>query len=53
MLENNEELCLLTEVGVFGELDIEDPTKKKIKKKDDLETLIESSVKTNLDNLSK
>jgi len=53
MLEKNEELCIITEVGIFGQLDIEDPTKKKVKKKDELEALIESSVKTNLDNLSK
>ena len=52
MLEKNEELCTITEVGIFGELDIKDPTKKKVKKKDELETLIESSIVTNLQNLT-
>jgi len=53
MLNKEEDLCIITEVGVFAGLDIKDPTKKKVKKKDELETLIESSVKTNLENLSK
>ena len=52
MLKDTEDLCVLTEVGVFAELDIKDPTKKKVKKKDELETLIESSIVTNLQNLT-
>lgn len=48
-MENTEELCVVQEVGVFGELDIKDPTKKKLKKKDeqDIDALIKESIEKN------
>lgn len=49
-MENIEELSIVTEVGVFGELNIEDPTKKKVKEKE-MEALIESVNAENLRNL--
>ena len=49
-----EELCFVTEVGAFGDLNIEDPTAKKTKKKntEDLEALIEAANAENLSTLS-
>lgn len=46
----NEELAVVTEIGVFGELGIEDPTKKKLKQKD-IDALIEQANQENLNNL--
>lgn len=49
-----EELHIVTEVGVFGDLNIPDPTAEKVKKKQsesisqsDFDELIESIVKSN------
>jgi hypothetical protein len=48
------ELCVVTEIGVFGELDIKDPTKKKVKKKSsEMEALIEAAIEENKKNLIK
>lgn len=47
-----KELSIVTEVGVFGELNIEDPTEKKIKKKSDLEETISKCIEENLNKLS-
>lgn len=46
---NCNELNIVTEVGMFGELNIEeDPTSKKVKKKnEDLDALIEEAIITN------
>ena len=50
----NEEFNIVTEVGVFGDLNIEDPTVKSVKKKnntnyteEEIETLIKESISTN------
>lgn len=49
----HEELSFVTEVGVFGELDIEDPTSRDAKKKKtELEALIEAANAENLNNLT-
>ena len=49
---SNEELNIVTEVGVFGDLNIDDPTKKKVKKTDDeMDALIESAIASNVNNL--
>lgn len=49
-----EELYAVTEVGVFGELDMEDPTKKKVKRKEeeeDIQAIIEAGIRANRENL--
>lgn len=49
-----EELYAVTEVGMFGELEVEDPTKKKVKKKEeqeDIEAIIEAGIAANKANL--
>lgn len=46
-MNKNEELNIVTEVGVFGELDINDPTKKKVKNKDEIQKMIEESIMEN------
>lgn len=52
-MEENMEIGLVTEVGTFGELNMEDPTVINTKKKKtELEALIESSIDENLKNLS-
>ena len=54
---NKEELFVVTEVGCFEELDLNDPTIKKTKKKSNgeqsIEELIEESINTNRDNFIK
>lgn len=47
---NKEELHVVTEVGVFGGLDINDPTKKKVHTKDELDALIKEAHQHNLGN---
>jgi len=53
--EKDEGLHILTEVGVFGDLDIDNPTAKKVKNKkdemDDIDALIESAIGENSKNL--
>lgn len=49
---SKEELHVLTEVGVFGALNIEDPTKKRVLKESELQELISESVSENLNNLA-
>lgn len=44
-----EELAVVTEIGVFGGLGIEDPTQTKVKAKD-LDALIEQANAENLKN---
>ena len=51
-MPNKEEMSIVTEVGVFGSLNIDDPTVKKVKKKDDgqdmeLDSLIEAAIEHN------
>lgn len=48
--DNKEELHVVTEVGVFGGLEINDPTKKKVLKKDEMEALIKEAHQSNLGN---
>lgn len=48
-----EEMGFVTEVGTFGDLNIDDPTVKKTKKKkEDLDVLIENAIAENASNLS-
>lgn len=54
-MEERDELCFVTEVGTFGDLNIEDPTVQgagKKKKKDDIEALIEAANEQNLNTLT-
>ena len=53
-MSNKEEFNIVTEVGVFGDLNIEDPTIKSVKKKnntnyteEELESLIKESINSN------
>ena len=49
-----EELYAVTEVGMFGDLDVQDPTKKKVKKKNeeqDIEAIIAAGIAANKENL--
>lgn len=49
-----EELYVVTEVGIFGELDVQDPTKKKVKRKEneqDLGAIIAEGIAANKNNL--
>ena len=53
-MSNKEEFNIVTEVGVFGDLNIDDPTVKSIKKKnntnyteDEINELIKESINTN------
>lgn len=55
-MKTPEELSIVTEIGVFGDLDIEDPTSKKIDKKkksdfSDIEDTINTAIKENLKTL--
>jgi len=45
------ELSIVTEQGVFGDLNISDPSKKKVKKASDLEEVIREATEENLRNL--
>lgn len=54
MYKNNEEYSIITEVGVFGDLNIEDPTVKNVKKKnntdyteEEIDALIKESINAN------
>jgi len=48
MLDNDSELCIITEIGTFGSLNIKDPTKKKVSKEDEeLQAIIEESIEMN------
>lgn len=51
MFDKDDNLNILTEVGVFGELDIDDPTAKKVKRKKDnmenIDKLIEEAIENN------
>lgn len=54
MANHEEEFEIVTEVGTFGSLNIEDPTTKKVKRKNsEIEELIAESTKNNLANLPK
>ena len=51
MADNN--YSVVTEVGTFGDINIDDPTVSSVKKKnEDIEQLIAESVKENATNLS-
>ena len=54
--KNNENLHILTEVGVFGDLDVDDPTAKKVNRNKnddvDIDALIDSAIEDNMNNLS-
>lgn len=52
MVEGQEELCVLMEVGCFGDMPI-DPTSVKTKKKKSLEQLIAEAEEENRQNLIK
>lgn len=52
MVEGQEELCVLMEVGCFGDMPI-DPTSVKAKKKKSLEQLIAEAEEENRQNLIK
>lgn len=45
------ELHVVTEVGTFGAIDINDPTKKKVARRDDLDALIREANEANLNSL--
>ena len=53
-MNKNETMSVLTEVGVFGELDIDDPTAQQLKKKkqEDIDSLIQEAITENATNLS-
>jgi hypothetical protein len=54
MKREEDELCVVTEIGVFADLNISDPTKKKLQKADSgLEAVIEQAIKDNEKNLIK
>ncbi|WP_304576775.1 hypothetical protein [Romboutsia ilealis] len=49
-----EELYAVTEVGMFGDLEVQDPTKKKVKRKseiEDVQDIIEAAILANKQNL--
>jgi hypothetical protein len=46
------ELHIVTEVGVFGELDLKDPTKKKVQRSSEIEELIREASEENVRNLA-
>lgn len=48
-----EKLYVVTEQGMYGEMDIKDPSKKRVLTKQELEELIENANKQNLENLTK
>lgn len=48
---SKDELHIVTEQGVFGGLDIEDPSKKKVKTKSELDQEIEDAIARNKQNL--
>lgn len=48
----DEKLYVVTEQGMYGEIDINDPSKKRVMSKKELEELIETT-KQNLENLTK
>lgn len=52
-MEENNDLSYVTEVGVFGSLDIEDPTviEMKKKKKKEMDDLIQEAIEENKKNL--
>ena len=50
--EEEQEVCIVTEVGTFGDLNIVDPTKKKVRKMDDLEEIIREATEENSRNLT-
>lgn len=50
-MEENNELSYVTEVGVFGSLDIDDPTVIEMKKKKEMEELIKEAIENNKKNL--
>ncbi len=53
MCENND-LHVVTEIGVFGELDVEDPTVNNVKKKNkdvNVDEIINEAIQENLNTL--
>lgn len=50
MADNEKELYAVTEVGTFGALNIEDPSKKRVLKESELDELIRESAAQNLNN---
>ncbi len=52
-MEENNDLSYVTEVGVFGSLDIDDPTviEMKKKKKKEMDDLIQEAIEENKKNL--
>jgi len=51
-MSDKGELHIVTEVGTFGDLNITDPTKKKVAKKDeDMDALIREAHQENIKNL--
>lgn len=54
-MKNNkdDDLYIVTEVGTFGDIDIDDPTVMKVKKKkkSELDEIIEQAIKENEENL--
>lgn len=55
-MEGDKDLHIITEVGVFGDLDIDDPTKNKIKKKTEdrgIDETIAEAIQENARNLIK
>ncbi|MNV96481.1 hypothetical protein D3C71_1914970 [compost metagenome] len=53
MSKPEPEYEIVTEVGIFGNLNIDDPTTKKVKRKNtEIDELIAESTRANLANLS-
>lgn len=50
--QNNGELHIVTEVGTFGDLNITDPSKKKVNKLNELDDVIREATEENLKNLT-
>ena len=51
-MDNSKEMHIVTEVGTFGSLNINDPTKKKIKPEDqDIDSVIKDAIAENAKNL--
>lgn len=49
----DEKLYVVTEQGMYGEMDINDPSKKRVLSKKELDELVETATKQNLENLTK
>jgi hypothetical protein len=49
----DEKLYVVTEQGMYGEMEINDPSKKRVLSKKELDKMIEEANQQNLENLTK